>query len=155
LHPDTTRIVYCKDSRRRQGYDRVSFTFCGYTFRPRRAYDTKRQESYTRFLPAVAPEKLTEVSRKVASWRLHRRTTWTLDDLAEEVNPVLRGWLTYFTTFYPSAVIPLARRTDLHLMRWARRKYKRMERSNQRAHAWLKGVRHRAPALFAHWALRY
>ena len=155
LHPDKTRIVYCKDSTRHLDYDRVSFTFCGYTFRPRKAYNTKRQKSYTAFLPAVAPEKLTEMSRKVATQRLHRRTTWTLDDLAREVNPALRGWLTYFTAFYPSAVIPLCKRVDRHLTRWARRKYKRLERSDLRAWAWLKGVRQRSPALFAHWALRY
>src|SRR5664280_2578749 len=155
LHPDKTRIVYCKDGRRRLDYARVSFTFCGYAFRPRRAYDKKRQECFTRFLPAVAPEKLTDMSREVESWRLRRRTNSTLDDLAREVNPALRGWLTYFTAFYISAVIPLATRTDRHLMRWARRKYKRLERSNRRAYAWLKGVRQRSPALFAHWALRY
>src|SRR3954469_2379327 len=28
LHPDKTKIVYCKDSRRRQEFDLVSFTFC-------------------------------------------------------------------------------------------------------------------------------
>ena len=75
-------------------YEQVSFTFCGYAFRPRKAYDKKRKQNFTRFLPAVAPEKLTDVSRKAVSWRLQRRTTLTLDDLAEEVNPVLRGWLT-------------------------------------------------------------
>lgn len=155
LHPDKTKIVYCKDSRRRQEYELVSFTFCGYAFRPRKAFDKKRKEAYTGFLPAVAPGKLTDMSRKAASWRLHRRTTWTLDDLAEEVNPVLRGWLAYFTVFYPSAVIPLCKRMDRHLMRWARRKYKRLERSNKRAHVWLKGIRERSPGLFAHWALRY
>jgi len=155
LHPDKTKIVYCKDSRRRQEYELVSFTFCGYAFRPREAFDKKRRQAYTGFLPAVAPGKLTDMSRKAASWRLHRRTTWTLDGLAEEVNPVLRGWLTYFTVFYPSAVIPLCRRMDRHLMRWARRKYKRLERSDKRARVWLKGVRKRSPGLFAHWALRY
>src|SRR5660397_84516 len=79
----------------------------------------------------------------------------TLDDLAEEVNPVLRGWLTYFTAFYPSAVTLIGRRMDRHLMRWARRKYKRLERSEKRTRAWLRGVRQRSPDLFAHWALRY
>ena len=44
---------------------------------------------------------------------------------------MLRGWLAYFTVFYPTAVIPLCRRIDRHLMRWARRKYKRLERSAQ------------------------
>jgi group II intron reverse transcriptase/maturase len=155
LHPDKTKIVYCKDSRRRQEYELVSFTFCGYTFRPREAFDRKRRQPFTGFLPAVAPGKLTDMSRKAASWRLHRRTTSTLEDLAEDVNPVLRGWLNYFTEFYPSAVIPIGKRMDRHLMRWARRKYKRLQRSDKRAWAWLKGVRKRAPGLFAHWELRY
>jgi RNA-directed DNA polymerase len=155
LHPDKTRVVYCKDDRRRLDYDRVTFTFCGYTFRPRKAYDKVRKKPYTGFLPAVAPGKLTDVSRKVASLRLHRRTTWNLEDLAEEANPIIRGWLNYFTAFYPSAVKPIGRRMDRHLMRWARRKYQRLERSDQRARAWLRGVRKRSPNLFAHWALPY
>lgn len=155
LHPDKTKIAYCKDSVRRQEHELVSFTFCGYTFRPRRGYSQKQGKAYTRFLPAVAAGKLTDMSRKVSAWRLHRRTTWTLDDLAKEVNPVLQGWLTYFTVFYPSAVIPLCKCIDRHLVRWARWKYKRLERNPKRAYAWLKGVRQRAPRLFAHWALRY
>jgi len=155
LHPDKTRIVYCKDSKRRLDFDQVSFTFCGYAFRPREAFDKKRQESYTSFLPAAAPEKLTNMSRRVASWRLHRRTNGTLDDLAAAVNPVLRGWLTYYTVFYPSTVITLCKRIDRHLVRWARWKYKRLERSERRSWAWLAGVRQRSPALFAHWVLRY
>lgn len=155
LHPDKTRVVYCKDSRRRQDYDQVTFTFCGYMFRPRKAYDKVGKKPYTGFLPAVAPGKLTDVSRKVASLRLHRRTTWNLEDLAEEANPIIQGWLNYFTVFYPSAVKPIGRRMDRHLMRWARRKYQRLARSDQRARAWLRGVRKRAPNLFAHWALPY
>ena len=50
---------------------------------------------------------------------------------------MLRGWLGYFTAFYPSAVIPLCQRIDRHLVRWARWKYKRLERSGPRARAWL------------------
>src|SRR5262249_54201566 len=91
LHPDKTRIVYCKDYKRHLDYDQVTFTFCGYQFRPRKAYDKARKRSFTGFLPAVVPGKLTDVSRKVASMRLHRRTNTTLEVLAREVNPVLRG----------------------------------------------------------------
>ena len=123
LHPDKTKIVYCKDSNRRQEFDLVSFTFCGYTFRPRKSYNARRKQVYTGFLPAVAAGKLTDMSRKMASWRLHRHTTSTLDDLAKEVNPVLAGWLNYFTVFYPSAVLPICKRIDRHLVRWARWRY--------------------------------
>lgn len=124
-------------------------------FRPRKAFDNRGKRVFTGFLPAAAPDKLTGISRQAASWRLHRRITWTLDDLADEVNPVLRGWLNYFTVFYPSAVTPIGKRMDRHLVRWARWKYKRLKRNGTRARAWLKGVRERAPTLFAHWTLRY
>ena len=151
LHPDKTRIVYCKDSNRQGSYEQVSFTFCGYTFRPRKAYNHSRHVAFTGFMPAVSPGKLTLMSRRVASWRIHRRVNLTLDDLAAGINQVLRGWLAYFTAFYPSAVSPLCDRIDNHLMRWARWKYKRLERSGKRARAWLTGVQLRTPGLFVHW----
>ena len=151
LHPDKTRIVYCKDSNRRGTYEQVSFTFCGYTFRPREAYNKRQHVAFTAFLPAVSPGKLTAMSRRVASWRIHRRVNLTLDDLAAPINLRLRGWLAYFTAFYPSAVSPLCQRIDRHLVRWARWKYKRLERSGKRARAWLRGVRSRNPELFVHW----
>ena len=94
------------------------------------------------------------MSRRVASRRLHRRTTQDLSDLAAGINPVLRGWLAYFTAFYPSAVSPLCKRIDRHLMRWARWKYKRLARSAKRAEAWLRGVRARNPELLVHWRYR-
>jgi RNA-directed DNA polymerase len=155
LHPDKTKIVYCKDGKRRLDYPVTSFTFCGYEFRPREAFDKTRKEKYTNFLPAPSPEKITEMGRKVSSWKIPRRTNLTLEDIARQVNLVLRGWLTYFSMFYPSMVIPLCRRIDRILMHWARKKYKRLKRSNRRAKNWLQGVRNSAPRLFAHWALRY
>jgi len=151
LHPDKTRIVYCKNSNRRGTYENVSFVFCGYTFRPRKTANQNQRVAFTGFLPAVSPGKLSEMSRRAASWRLHRRVNLTLDDLAAEVNPVLRGWLAYYAAFYPSAVTPLCHRIDLHLVRWARWKYKRLKSSGRRARAWLRGIRAREPALFVHW----
>jgi hypothetical protein len=92
------------------------------------------------------------MSRRIRSWRLHRRVNLTLDYLAEDINQVIRGWLAYFTRFYPTAVGPLCQRINGHLMRWARKKYKRLL-SRKRARTWLKGVMDRAPSLFAHWAV--
>jgi RNA-directed DNA polymerase len=77
LHPDKTRIVYCKDSNRRGTYEHVSFTFCGYMFRPRKTANKSRGVTFTGFLPAVSPAKLTAMSRRAASRRLHRRVNLT------------------------------------------------------------------------------
>ena len=102
-------------------------------------------------MPGVSAGKLAEMSRRAQAWKLNRRTTLTLAELAKAINPVLAGWLAYFTRFYPTAVIPLCKRINRHLIRWARRKYKRLERSSKRARTWLAAVVERAPGLFAHW----
>ena len=41
LHPDKTRIVYCKDGKRRGEHEHISFTFLGFAFRPREANNGK------------------------------------------------------------------------------------------------------------------
>jgi retron-type reverse transcriptase len=155
LHPDKTRIVYCKQDGREGSHEHTSFTFLSYTFRPRRAWRKNRGEAFTGFLPAASRERVTEFSRRMHDKRLHRRTNQTLNDLATDINPEVAGWLAYFTEFYPTVAIPPCRHIDRHLVRWAKRKYKRLKRSNRKARAWLKGVRKRDPELFAHWRLRY
>ena len=88
-----------RTANRRGTYKQVSFTFCGYMYRRRKAYNQRLYVVFTGFMPAVSPDKLTAMSRRGSSWRIHRRTTLTLDDLAAEINLVLRGWLAYFTVF--------------------------------------------------------
>jgi Reverse transcriptase (RNA-dependent DNA polymerase) len=41
----------------------------------------------TSFAPAVSGHALKVMSGEVGSWRLHARTTWTLDGLAAAINP--------------------------------------------------------------------
>ncbi|MFC5099336.1 reverse transcriptase domain-containing protein [Kibdelosporangium philippinense] len=85
LHPDKTKIVYCRDSNRRGDHPNISFTFLGYTFGPRQARD-RQGRSFTSFLPAMSRAKLTDKGREVRRWRLHGRTNDTLADLAETIN---------------------------------------------------------------------
>ena len=155
IHPGKTRIVYCKDSNRTGEHEHTSFTFLSYTFRPRGAWNRKRQVAFTSFQPAASREKVTEFSRRMHDQRLHRRTSQTLNDLAADINPVVAGWLAYFTVFYSTAVIPLCERIDHQLVRWGRRKYKRLKGSDRKARAWLEGIRMRDPELFAHWKMSY
>jgi RNA-directed DNA polymerase len=150
LHPDKTRIVYCKDGKRTGSYERTSFTFCGYTFRPRCA-KSKAGALFTSYLPAVSPEALKARGRQLRRWRIHRRTASDLCDLAEWINPIVRGWMQYYGQFYRSALHPLLRRINTYLMRWARRKYKRL-RALKRFNKWWAGLLDREPKLFAHWA---
>jgi hypothetical protein len=52
--------------------------------------------------------------------------------------------------FYRTALLPLIRRINAYILKWARKKYKRLA-SFTRAKAWWTAVTKRAPGLFAHW----
>ena len=68
------------------------------------------------------------------SWRLHRRTTLSERDLARWINPVVAGWMNYYGWFRRSQLYPLLRRINVYLVRWMRKKYKRL-RTFKKAHA--------------------
>jgi RNA-directed DNA polymerase len=151
LHPDKTKLVYCKDRKRRFEYECTSFTFLGYTFRPRKAPTKDAKSMFTAFLPAISKDALKAKSRTVRRWRIHLHTTSDLADLAEWMNPVIRGWMNYYGSFYRTEMYALLRRINTYLMRWARRKYKRL-RAFKRFKSWWNGLMRREPNLFAHWA---
>jgi group II intron reverse transcriptase/maturase len=149
LHPDKTKLVYCQDSNRRRKFPCTEFTFLGYTFRPRAAR-TRNGSIFCSFQPAVSNEAMKKMSEQVRSWRLHARTGSDLRQLAQDINPVVAGWMTYYGRFYRSALYPLLQRINTYLLRWAGCKYRRL-RSYKRFTAWWSGILAREPALFAHW----
>jgi RNA-directed DNA polymerase len=149
LNPGKTKIVYCKDSRRRGEHEHTSFTFLGYAFRPRGARG-KTGKRFTGFLPAISPEALKAKSAELRRMRIRRRTDLTLNDLAAWLNPIVAGWMRYYGRFYRSALSPLLRRVSFYLRRWAGKKYKRL-RTHKRFQRWWAGLQQREPALFAQW----
>jgi RNA-directed DNA polymerase len=152
LHPDKTRIVYCKDGkRRRKDCEHTSFTFLGYTFRARNALNRNGTSMFTGFLPAVSKDALKRMSEEARSWRIHLRTGTELQDLADWINPIVRGWMTYYGRYYRTALDRLLRRINTYLMRWAQQRYKRL-RPFRKARKWWQALTARQPRLFAHWA---
>lgn len=150
LHPTKTKIVYCQDSKRRGSSEHTSFTFLGYTFRPRKSRNATTGRTFTSFTPAMSKDAITAKSAEVRSWRIHRRTGQTLADLAEAINPMVRGWMNYWGRFNRLEMFPLLKRINAYLVRWARKKYKRL-RAFKTAMAWWQTVTKRCRMLFAHW----
>jgi len=149
LHPDKTRIVYCKDGKRRGSHEHTSFTFLGFTFRAR-AMRSRHGNVFTGFGPAISKDALKKISAEVRSWRLHTHTTLTEKDLARWINPVIQGWMNYYGMFYKTALYPLLRRINGYLMRWLRKKYKRL-RTFKKAHAAWERVTAQHPRFYAQW----
>lgn len=150
LHPGKTKIVYCKDGKRRATYEHTSFTFLGYTFRPRAAWSERDKETFTAFGPAISKDALKKISGEVRRWRLARKTPQTLADIARQVNPIVRGWMQYYGVFNRSALYPLLKRINAYLVRFLRKKFKRV-RSFKKAKAGWERITSRHPRGFAHW----
>ena len=150
LHPGKTRIVYCKDTNRRGSYEHTAFTFLGYTFQAREVRP-KTGIRFTGFTPAISKDALKKISGQVRSWRLHLLTNASEADLAGRINPIVRGWMNYYGAFYRSALYPLLARINAYLMRWLRKKFKRLRGRKKAQEAWSKAVGSR-PGFFAHWA---
>jgi RNA-directed DNA polymerase len=98
MHPEKSKIVYCKQNRRTGTYPQVQFTFLGFTFRPRGARD-KENRLFTSFLPGVSKDALKRMRQTVRGWQLRRQTA-TLAELAQQCNPRYAGWWNYYGAFY-------------------------------------------------------
>ena len=152
LHPDKTKIVYCKDEDRRGNSPHEFFDFLGYRFRSRRAKN-RWGKYFVTFSPGVSPVAGKAMRQEIRRWRLRCRVDKKVDDLARMFNPIVQGWITYYGRYRKSALYPTLRHLDRHLTYWAMSKYKRLRRHRRRAEHWLQRVRHREPQLFAHWRL--
>lgn len=152
LNLQKTKIVYCKDDDRRGSHEHEKFTFLGYEFRPRRAKNYKGK-FFISFLPAISDKAARNIREEMRRWKIHLRSDKKIDDLARMFNPMIRGWVQYYGRYYRSMLYPVFRPLDGILVRWARRKYKKLQNHQRRAAHWVQRVAERDPKLWAHWAV--
>lgn len=152
LHPDKTRIVYCKDDDRRNEYSEIRFDFLGYTFRPRRAKN-KYGKYFVSFLPAVSNKAITSMKQIIHDWRMHLKPDKSIEDLSCMFNPIIRGWINYYGHFYKSRLHRVLRYFNNCLVLWVRRKYKRFHRHRRQAEHWLGRLARRELQMFTHWRI--
>ena len=152
LHPDKTKIVYCKDDFRKQNQDNITFDFLGYTFRPRRS-KSKKGKHFINFSPAVSNKACKSMSQTIRSWRIQLKSDKEILDISKMFNPVVRGWVNYYGKFYKSELYKVLRHMNKALIQWARRKYKKLARGRKKAENWLGRLAINIPKLFVHWQM--
>src|SRR5207247_236427 len=91
LHPTKTKIVYCKDGKRKGKYPNVKFDFLGYCFRPRLVRRFRDNTLFCGFNPAVSPSAMKAMRSAVRDLNLRRQTQLALHDTAQQINPLHRG----------------------------------------------------------------
>jgi len=150
LHPQKTKIVYCKDTNRRAACANTAFDFLGYTFR-RRPVKNAAGELFLSFSPAVSKDALKSMRRLIRRSNLRNRVHRSIEDIARDFNPVLQGWITYYGRFNRSALYPFLRYFNHALRDWVMNKYRRFRRKKTRAGQYLQRIAQQRPGLFAHW----
>jgi group II intron reverse transcriptase/maturase len=150
MHPTKTKIVYCKDVHRKGEYPNVEFDFLGYCFRPRMVKRSRDGQLFCGFNPAVSPSALRDMKRTIRDLKIRQRTQVSLTDIAQLLNPLLRGWIGYYGRYAPSALGPMHRYVNQTLAAWVRRKFKRYARRT-RAGTFLQGLAQKRADLFVHW----
>ena len=150
FNPVKTRIVYCQDSDRQLNYKTTRFDFLGFTFR-KRLVRTRWGRLFVSFSPAVSDSAKKTIRQTIRKWRIHLWSGATLRSIAEEINPVVRGWINYYGHYGRWELRFSLQQIDEYLIRWAKSKYKRLRGRQRRAAKAVRQMSHQQPELFAHW----
>lgn len=152
LNQEKTKIVYCGFSKTYDDYPQKSFDFLGYTFR-RRLTRSRVGKQFVSFVPAISNSAKCHIRHVIKRWRIHRRGSETMEDLAKWINPHIRGWVNYYGKFYRSEMQGALLQVEYYLKRWVRNKFRakcHLAPVN-RACKYLGQVRKHKPYLFEHW----
>jgi hypothetical protein len=152
LHEGKTHVVYTGLNSALRAVHTTAFDFLGFTFRIRETKSLSRQNMFDGFLPAVsnlALKKMRFVIKRV--WKFRHRSDLKLDQIAELINPSIRGWFNYYGKFYRSRLQKIAKYLDAHVVKWARCHFRRQHPDRQMLFDWLRKEYRRRPKLLAHW----
>lgn len=151
LNETKTKIVYCKKNHRDIEYDCIQFDFLGYTFKPRRSIDN-HGEVFLNFSPAVSKAARTKIWETIRKWDRRYWVPLTLEQIAEQINPVIQGWINYYGRYNPRVLKEVLKQVNMKLSRWAQGKYKGLKGHKIRTTSRLGDIALKNPDLFAHWA---
>ena len=120
LHPEKTKIVYCKDFRRQQKYPRVQFDFLGYTFQPRTSKSKKTGRLFLGFDCAMSIQSRSRLFEQIRKMKIPRMRCDSIVGIAHHLNPKLRGWIRYFGKYRGYSLSKVFYILRIKLVRWAR-----------------------------------
>ena len=153
LHPQKTRVVYCKDKDRTGEYPTTEFDFLGYTFKRVFMKDRTGRLQFN-FIPSVSKKSAKAFRERVKQMEIHLMSGSKIEMIAERLNPVVRGWMNYFGKFNKSAMKFTLDCINRILVKWAMCKYKRFRGRECKAREWMREIAKREPNMFAHWTLK-
>ena len=153
LHPEKTKLVYCRDYRRQGNYPVVKLDFLGYSFQPRTTKSQKTGKLFLGYDCAISISSKKRIADKMEELNIVGLTFKSIVGVAQFLNPFIRGWVNYYGRFRKHEMNSVFQLLRKRLVRWARRRYKRYKTNVNRAYIWLEKVQVQFPALFYHWQI--
>ena len=149
LHPEKTKIVHCKDYRRnKEAEEGVVFTFLGFDFKPRVMKSSRGL--FLGYGAAIGQSAQKKITALIKESRLVRWTTATIESIAAEWNPRIRGWINYYGRFGKSELYNVYDVFNMRLAKWIGNKYRLT--SKWACIRRLKLIKQQNRNLFAHWS---
>ena len=154
VHPEKTKIVYCKKAGRNLQRNQVQFDFLGFSFRPI-MMKLRKGGHFLQYDCKMSRKSKKRILSDLREMQLHRKTNSNLQDLANRLNPKIRGWLNYYGKIKRDSLKPVFYYLHHRLIKWILKKYKRFKGSQILAVKWLRKMTIAFPNLFYHWSLGY
>lgn len=153
-HPEKTKIVYCKkDGRGLKGYP-VQFDFLGFSFQPIR-FRLKKGGNFLQFDCKMSRKSKVRITGELRKLDFHNKTQRGIQDLANLLNPKIRGWIQYYGKISRRSLQPVFYYLHNRMIRWILNKYKSFKGSKIKAVKWLRFITKSYPNMFYHWELGY
>src|ERR1700761_8844741 len=130
-----------------------NLTFLGIAFGLVRVRRLRDNSLFGGFNPAVSSSAMKAMRKTIRDLNLRRQTQLSLQDIAQQLNPLLWGWIAYYGRYAPSALYPLLRYVNQTLVAWVMRKFKRFKRHKVQASQFLQRLATEWVDLFVHWRI--
>ena len=153
LHPEKTKIVYCKDDDRRLEYPCTRFDFLGYTFCPRRSKN-RWGKYFINFSPAISNKAAKAIRQGSEAGGCNCAATRTLTIWH---GCSMRSSAVGSTTSAPSTSRRSTRPYNTLIANWpdGDTQVQTPAPPSTAGRHWLRRIARRQPGLFAHWRLLY
>ncbi|MHB9141414.1 MAG: group II intron reverse transcriptase/maturase [Paludibacter sp.] len=151
LHPEKTKLVYCRDYCRQDTYETVKFDFLGYSFQPRSTKSKQTGKLFLGFDCAISISSKKRIADKLEELEIDRLNFKSIVGVALYLEPLIRGWINYYGKFRITELSPVFQLLRQRIVWWARKRYKRYKTNMIKAYRWIDRVQKQFPNLFYQW----
>jgi len=148
VNEEKTKIVYCKDYRKRKRYPIKKFDFLGYTFKP---MTKKGKDLFLGYGAGISVKSRKRICEELRRTKFHRWTNLTLSETSNLLNPKIRGWINYYGKYSGYELKKTLERLDKRIVKWLLNKYRKLKKQIGKGYKLLSKIKSKNPKLFAHW----